>query len=86
MEQIEPGTGLSGLGLDSLLAMELRARLNTELGTALPVVALLSNAPVTELVAQLYAGLAELIEDDGTGSRRGRGRAVRGRVAAPADA
>ncbi|MFF1792682.1 amino acid adenylation domain-containing protein [Kitasatospora sp. NPDC058263] len=68
VEQIEPRTGLSGLGLDSLLAMELRARLNTELGTALPVVALLSNAPVAELVAQLYTGLAELIEDDGTGA------------------
>ncbi|MGV9268406.1 non-ribosomal peptide synthetase/type I polyketide synthase [Kitasatospora sp. NPDC003701] len=67
-EQIDPGTGLSGLGLDSLLAMELRARLNTELGTALPVVALLSDAPVAELVAQLHAGLAELIEDDGSGT------------------
>ncbi|MFJ6139194.1 amino acid adenylation domain-containing protein [Kitasatospora sp. NPDC092286] len=70
-EQIEPATGLSGLGLDSLLAMELRARLNTELGTALPVVALLGNAPVRELVAQLYEGLAELLEDDGTGGAVG---------------
>ncbi|MFJ9946695.1 amino acid adenylation domain-containing protein [Kitasatospora sp. NPDC091207] len=67
-EQIGPGTGLSALGLDSLLAMELRARLNTELGTALPVVALLSNAPVAELVAQLYSGLAELIEDEDSGA------------------
>ncbi|MFG3054242.1 amino acid adenylation domain-containing protein [Kitasatospora sp. NPDC048239] len=68
VEQIGPGTGLGGLGLDSLLAMELRARLNTELGVALPVVALLGNAPVGELVARLYEGVAELIEDDGAGS------------------
>ncbi|MFB7618778.1 amino acid adenylation domain-containing protein [Kitasatospora sp. NPDC056181] len=67
-EQVGPATGLSGLGLDSLLAMELRARLNTELGTAPPVVALLSDAPVAELVDRLHAGLAELIEEDGTGA------------------
>lgn len=71
-EQIGPGAGLSGLGLDSLLAMELRARLNTELGTALPVVALLSDAPVAALVEQLHAGAAELIEDGG-GAAAGAG-------------
>ncbi|TQE25655.1 acyltransferase domain-containing protein, partial [Streptomyces ipomoeae] len=66
-EQIEPGTGLGHLGLDSLLAMELRARLNTELGTTLPVVALLSNAPVAELVARLYESLAELLDAERAG-------------------
>ncbi|MFD0272687.1 amino acid adenylation domain-containing protein [Kitasatospora sp. NPDC127111] len=66
-EQVGPATGLSGLGLDSLLAMELRARLNTELGTALPVVALLSDAPVAELVGQLHAALAELFEEEDGG-------------------
>ncbi|WP_395295500.1 amino acid adenylation domain-containing protein [Kitasatospora hibisci] len=67
-DRIRPGCGLSGLGLDSLLAMELRARLNTELGTAPPVVALLSGAPVAELVAQLYEGLAELLDVAGCGA------------------
>ncbi|MEU6231900.1 amino acid adenylation domain-containing protein [Kitasatospora sp. NPDC047058] len=68
-EQIGPVAGLSGLGLDSLLAMELRARLTTELGTTLPVVALLSDAPVAELVAQLQTGVAELLdEEDGGGA------------------
>ncbi|MGW2546899.1 condensation domain-containing protein, partial [Kitasatospora sp. NPDC001574] len=67
VEQIDPGAGLGGLGLDSLLAMELRARLNTELGTTLPVVALLSNAPVGELVARLHESLAELLDEDPVG-------------------
>ncbi|MEV6971950.1 amino acid adenylation domain-containing protein [Kitasatospora sp. NPDC093806] len=66
-EQIEPSAGLGGLGLDSLLAMELRARLSTELGTTLPVVALLGNAPVAELVARLHESLAELLAEDPAG-------------------
>ncbi|MGI5472241.1 condensation domain-containing protein [Streptomyces sp. CA-132043] len=57
-DRIDPAAGLLALGLDSLLAMELRARTDTELGVALPVVALLSGEPVTELAARLYEGLA----------------------------
>ncbi|MFD7454199.1 amino acid adenylation domain-containing protein [Kitasatospora sp. NPDC059827] len=67
VEQVEPGAGLSRLGLDSLLALELRARLTTELGTAPPVMALLSDAPVRELVDGLHEGLADLIEDESGG-------------------
>ncbi|MGW0881879.1 non-ribosomal peptide synthetase/type I polyketide synthase [Streptomyces sp. NPDC002671] len=55
---------LGALGLDSLLAMELRARIHADLGIALPVVALLSNAPVSELVEQVHAGLSELLAAD----------------------
>ncbi|WP_418957515.1 amino acid adenylation domain-containing protein [Streptomyces tritici] len=53
-DRIDPGTGLGALGLDSLLAMELRARVQAATGVALPVVALLSGAPVRELIAQLH--------------------------------
>ncbi|MER7702075.1 amino acid adenylation domain-containing protein [Kitasatospora sp. NPDC097605] len=69
-EQIDPAAGLGGLGLDSLLAMELRARLSGELGVTLPVVALLGNTPVAELVARLHESLAELLDEgpDGPGA------------------
>ncbi|QFZ20328.1 non-ribosomal peptide synthetase/type I polyketide synthase [Saccharothrix syringae] len=56
-EQVDPAAGLTAAGLDSLLAMELRARITTELKVGLPVVALLSGTPVAELVDQVHAGL-----------------------------
>ncbi|MFD1151506.1 amino acid adenylation domain-containing protein, partial [Saccharothrix hoggarensis] len=56
-EQVEPSSGLTAAGLDSLLAMELRARITTELRVSLPVVALLSGSPVAELIDQVHAGL-----------------------------
>ncbi|MFE9607243.1 amino acid adenylation domain-containing protein [Streptomyces sp. NPDC006012] len=60
-EQVELDHALGGLGLDSLLAMELRSRVHAELGLALPVVTLLSSAPVGELIGRLHEGLAELV-------------------------
>ncbi|MFH8476084.1 amino acid adenylation domain-containing protein [Streptomyces sp. NPDC018000] len=60
-DQIDPQTGLNALGLDSLLAMELRARLSSELGVAPPVVALLSGTSAGELSAQLHDALAESV-------------------------
>ncbi|GHH85033.1 hypothetical protein GCM10018793_51430 [Streptomyces sulfonofaciens] len=57
--RIGPSDELNSLGLDSLLAMELRARIHTELGVALPVVALLGNATVDALVDRLADGLGE---------------------------
>ncbi|WEH32211.1 amino acid adenylation domain-containing protein [Streptomyces sp. AM 4-1-1] len=59
-EQIEPANSLGSLGLDSLLAMELRARIHSETGVALPVVALLSGARNRELIGQLHAAAAAL--------------------------
>ncbi|WNI14334.1 non-ribosomal peptide synthetase/type I polyketide synthase [Actinacidiphila sp. ITFR-21] len=59
-DQLDPDTGLGALGIDSLLAMELRARIQAETGVALPVVALLSGAPLRELTAQLHEATAEL--------------------------
>ncbi|WP_079248388.1 HSAF biosynthetic non-ribosomal peptide synthetase/polyketide synthase [Lysobacter antibioticus] len=64
-EQIDTDASLNALGLDSLLAMELRARIHTELKVALPVVTLLSSSSIGTLGDQLYAGLAELVAGDG---------------------
>ncbi|PWW63313.1 non-ribosomal peptide synthetase/type I polyketide synthase [Actinokineospora spheciospongiae] len=66
-EKVDQGAGLTSAGLDSLLAMELRAKVNTELKVSLPVVALLSGAPVAELVEQVHAGLIARVAggDDG---------------------
>ncbi|MEI7031841.1 non-ribosomal peptide synthetase/type I polyketide synthase [Streptomyces pratensis] len=63
-DRVDPATGLGELGLDSLLAMELRARIHADLGVALPVVALLSGAPAGELAAQLHDGLTALAAAD----------------------
>lgn len=71
VEQIDPSDSLGSLGLDSLLAMELRARIHSETGVALPVVALLSDASVQDLGSQLRdaaAGLAAQ-QSGGPGSR-----------------
>ncbi|MER7516740.1 non-ribosomal peptide synthetase/type I polyketide synthase [Streptomyces sp. NPDC126499] len=70
-QDVGPADTLGARGLDSLLAMELRARIHAELGVALPVVALLGNAPVAELVEQVHAALVELLAADpggGTGA------------------
>ncbi|PCG85174.1 non-ribosomal peptide synthetase [Streptomyces sp. WZ.A104] len=63
-DRVDPATGLGELGLDSLLAMELRARIHAQLGVALPVVALLSGTPAGELAARLHDGLTALAATD----------------------
>jgi amino acid adenylation domain-containing protein len=62
--QVDPQVSLNILGLDSLLAIELRARVNNEIKVSLPVVTLLSGSTVDQLVDTLYAALVECVEED----------------------
>ncbi|MFG1801040.1 amino acid adenylation domain-containing protein [Micromonospora carbonacea] len=63
-ERVAPAANVTALGLDSLLAMELRARVAAEMHVSLPVVALLSGAPLADLIEQAYEGLVDLLAAD----------------------
>ncbi|KYF63083.1 type I polyketide synthase [Sorangium cellulosum] len=51
--EIDPGASLRELGLDSLMAMELKHRIEKELGLAVPVVDLLRGPSPRELAGQM---------------------------------
>ncbi|MFJ2558369.1 MULTISPECIES: amino acid adenylation domain-containing protein [unclassified Streptomyces] len=67
-DRIDGTSSLAALGLDSLLAMELRARVHAETGVALPLVALLSGAPAGELSEQLHQAAAVLVAEAADGA------------------
>ncbi|MEV7086136.1 amino acid adenylation domain-containing protein [Streptomyces sp. NPDC093085] len=70
-DRIDGTSSLAALGLDSLLAMELRARVLAETGVALPLVALLSGAPAAELGEQLHQAAAVLVAEEAEGAGSG---------------
>lgn len=69
---LDPTTAVTKLGLDSLMALELRNRVEVDLGLTLPVVALLEG-PSTEKLARELAG--ELADGESAGAPSGVGDA-----------
>jgi amino acid adenylation domain-containing protein len=59
-DRVNVHTPLSALGLDSMLAMELRSRIETDLGLVVSVAALLQGPSVREVAAVLTEQLATL--------------------------
>ncbi|WP_394329293.1 amino acid adenylation domain-containing protein [Nocardiopsis sp. CNR-923] len=62
-DRVDPAATLSSLGVDSLLAMELRSGIQAEIGVTVPVVALLGSGSVAALVQELGGRLSELVAD-----------------------
>lgn len=63
-ELVTAESSLNDLGLDSLLAIELRARIQRDMKVALPVVTLLSGTVVSELINKINTNLLEKISND----------------------
>ncbi|AJQ95249.1 non-ribosomal peptide synthetase/type I polyketide synthase [Gynuella sunshinyii] len=62
---VSMASNLNDLGLDSLLAIELRARIQRDIKVSLPVVTLLSGTPVSDLIAQVEGDLVAQLGQDG---------------------
>jgi len=64
VEELDVQTPLNHLGIDSLMAVELRNRVQNQLGVAIPVAKLLEEPSI----AQLAELLAQLFEESGAGA------------------
>ncbi|MBC9783075.1 amino acid adenylation domain-containing protein [Heliobacterium chlorum] len=62
--QIEPTTTLNMMGLDSIMATELRNKISFYFGYTLSIVKLLSGATIPQLAEELVKGLLESLGDE----------------------
>ena len=69
-QQLSLERPLDSLGMDSLMALELKNRIEQDLGVDLPVVTLLQGPTIRELAAQLLDYLAEIPAQAGTAAAR----------------
>jgi acyl transferase domain-containing protein len=59
ISDVDPATPLRNAGLDSLMALELRNKLQDRTGVAVPLVALVEGPSITELASLILGGLAD---------------------------
>jgi acyl carrier protein len=64
--RIDPAKRLTALGLDSLMAYELKARIESDMGVGLPMVKLVGGPSISELAAYLTAQVEATAVSTGT--------------------
>lgn len=65
LQHVDPAQPLNLLGLDSIMALEIKTSLHDEVGVALPLVAILRGPSIAQLVAQILEELLpDNVEDD----------------------
>jgi acyl carrier protein len=62
--QIDPRQPLNTLGLDSLMAIEIKNEIESSLGVSLPLVRFLEGPDVAQLAVQVLAQLAPPMDED----------------------
>ncbi len=68
-EKLDPSTPLSSFGFDSLMAVQLKTRIEAELGVTLAMIQFLKGPSVDELVPSLVAAVAALAVAGGAPSK-----------------
>ena len=64
LEWIDVDDQIGQLGLDSLMALEVRNAVDRELGVSLPVVALMDGSSIRSLGALILASLRAAVDDE----------------------